>query len=498
VCYALGPFCEGFPNVPPDAHRSGVFDRPLDGVQRHHEHAAGARGLRGGARNPAGRHRRAHGVLTDPTRETNNFAINIPHQCDVYQQLSVRKVDILWVIDSSGSMGPKQARLASNFQGFISQLVDAKPPIDFHIAVTSTDTDDPITRGALKPWTIGPTTRDFISCKPDVTGGSNCNTNSTDAGTVGAVPAFQQMATVGTSGSAQERGLLAAYLALTNPANISAGGTERFVRQDAALYVVVVSDEDDSSCHPLSKQPICTADPGCRCATDQTLVQAGYYGATGYFTRFFETYKGYGNQDLVAMAAIVAIDGASDAGIPSQFGDPSQHVGCCISLNGQPCPAGGANDGGFEVAYFGGRYVKVAGDTGGVAVSICDSNFSGALASLGYAASGLRKEFRLSRGPDLRALAGKATGVELYLSASNAANCTVDGNCPAGQVCRAQRCAKKLDVNIASTPNAPQYVKCDSSSFRNVIRFDGTAVPESLSTVEICYDVQADFQTSCP
>ncbi|MHB8872688.1 MAG: hypothetical protein ACYC8T_03280 [Myxococcaceae bacterium] len=436
-------------------------------------------------------------VLTDPTQETANFAINTPRQCDLFQQLSVRKVDILWVVDSSGSMAPKQTRLADNFQGFINQLVSARPPIDFHIAVTTMDTDDnSVPRGSLRRWTVGPKNGDFISCTPDVTGNSTCNTAPTaDGGTAEAVTAFKQLAAAGTGGSAQERGLYAAYLTLQNSAN---QGPTKFIRPDAALYVVVVSDEDDASCNPLVRQPICTTDPGCRCAPDPILAGAGGYGSTGYFSRFFETYKGYGNEDLVALAAIVAIDGASDAGVPSQFGDPSQHVGCCLTPDGGACPTSGTNDGGYEIAYFGARYVKVAADTGGVAVSICDSKFSGALASLGYAASGLRREFRLSRGPDLQPSGGKATGVALYVSAPNAANCTIDGNCPSGQVCRSNRCAKKLDVNTSQTSNAAQYVRCDSSAFRNVVRFDGTAVPESLSAVEICYDVQADFQTTCP
>jgi hypothetical protein len=329
-----------------------------------------------------------------------------------------------------------------------------------------------------------------------VTGNSTCNTAPTpDAGTTGAVQAFQQLANAGVNGSAQERGLYAAYLALQNPAN---QGPTQFIRPDAALYIVVVSDEDDASCNPMVKQPICTADPGCRCAQDQILGSAGGYGSTQYFSRFFETYKGYGNEDLVALAAIVALEGAGDAGVPSQFGDPSQHIGCCRATDGGTCPTGGVNNGNYEIAYYGGRYVKVASETGGVAVSICDKDFSGALASLGYAASGLRKEFRLSRGPDLRISGGKAEGVALYVSAPNAANCTVDGNCPTGQLCRSNRCAKKLDVNAAATPNAAQYLRCDSSALRNVVRFDGTAVPESLSAVEICYDVQAEFQTTCP
>lgn len=453
-------------------------------------------------------------VLTDPQMDTSNFAINTPHQCDVFQQLSVRKVDILWVIDSSGSMAPKQARLAASFNGFINQLVSANPPIDFHIAVVTTDTDDPNTRGTLRPWNLNPRSGDFIGCVPQMPSGTLCNTSATVLGsTTSAVSAFNQMALVGINGSAQERGLLAAYLALTNPLNQSTTTTDKFIRPEAALYVIVVSDEDDSSCNPLVSQPVCTTDPGCRCASDTSLAGPNAYGSTAYFTRFLETYKGYGNGELVALAAIVAVDGDPDAGVPSQFGDLAQHIGCCRTTSGAPCPKSGINaaspDSGMEVGYYGSRYLKVAADTGGVAVSICESDssdagatdagFSGALASLGYAASGLRKEFRLARGPDLRPMQGRATGVELYVSVPTAASCQVDGNCPAAApFCREGRCAKKLDVNLAQTNNQPTYVKCDGASLRNVIRFDGTSVPDSLSAIEICYDVQATFQNSCP
>lgn len=435
-------------------------------------------------------------VLTDPTMSTGDFGVNVPRQCDVYHQLPVRKVDILWVVDSSGSMAAKQARLAANFQGFINQLVNANPPIDFHIAVASTDTDDAAVRGKLRRWTIGAASEDYISCVPAMAGGVTCNTG---ANVSTAVTAFGQMAQVGTSGSAQERGLYAAYLALTNPFNNSTVAVERFVRPDASLYIVFVSDEDDASCNPLVRQTTCTADPGCRCAPDNALAGTGAWGSTQYFTRFFETFKGFGNTDSVAVAAIVAVD--DDAGVPSQFGDPSPHVGCCRSLNaGAPCPTGGTSDGGFEIGYYGGRYVQVAAATGGVTVDICQDDFSGALASLGYSASGLRREFRLSRGPDLRPDGGVAQGLSAFVSAPNAANCMVDANCPtgSGQVCRSGRCARRIDVSLAPVPIGATYVRCDNAGLRNMVRFEGTAVPEPLSTVEVCYDVLATFQNSCP
>jgi hypothetical protein len=425
-------------------------------------------------------------VLQDSTRETGSFEINVPRQCDVFQQVTVRKVDILWVVDSSGSMAPKQARLAANFSGFIQELVSQKPPIDFHIAVVSTDTDDPGSRGALRPWRLGDKSASFIACTPQTGGASSCNT-APGQGTAAAIDAFKQMATVGTAGSAQERGLHAAYLALENPENLTENGVERFVRPDAALYVVVVSDEDDSSCHPLGTQPVCTADPGCRCAPDTLLAGASAYGSTGYFSRYLETYKGYGNGHLVALAAIVALDGTAE--VPSQFNDPLKHVGCT-----RPAGTGGT----AEVAYYGGRYVQVANETGGVAVSICDNDFSGALASLGYAASGLRKEFRLSRAPVLRREGDRAAGLQLFVSPPNAGSCAVDGNCAAGQVCRSGRCAQAREVSTTAVAQGAQYRRCDGTSFVNSIRFSGLSVPESLSAVEICYDVETPFQSSCP
>lgn len=452
-------------------------------------------------------------VLTDPRRDTDHFAVNVARQCDFFRQVSVRKVDILWVIDSSGSMAPKQERLAANFQRFISQLSTANPPIDFRIAVISTDTDSATERGTLHGWSLNGCAQNFIACTPQQNGSVQCNTGYVlpDGRSMcepdgGVVAAFRQMAGVGTAGSAQERGLYAAYLALTNPLNIQAA-TDAFIRPDAALYVVIVSDEDDSSCSPLTRSPVCTADPGCRCASDSVLEGPGNIGSTAWYTRFFETYKGFNNTDLVAVAAIISTDDGADGGarVPSQFLDTAEHVGCCRNTTtGAACTQttgtnAGLPDSGIEVAYYGARYQKVANETGGVTVNICQSDFSGALSALGYAASGLREEFRLSRGPVLNVMGNTASGVEAYVSAPAAANCSVDGNCPPAEpFCRQNRCAKKVAVSVAAAPGGASYLKCDGTSLRNIIRFDGVAVPESLSTIEVCYDVQANFQNSCP
>jgi len=50
-----------------------------------------------------------------------------------------KDVDILFVIDNSGSMGEEQATLAANFDAFIAQLEDSKIDANYRIAVTTTD-----------------------------------------------------------------------------------------------------------------------------------------------------------------------------------------------------------------------------------------------------------------------------------------------------------------------------------------------------------------------
>ncbi|MCX4240547.1 hypothetical protein [Paraliomyxa miuraensis] len=54
-----------------------------------------------------------------------------------------RLVDILFVVDDSGSMGEEQAKLASGAAGLVAVLDTASPPIDYRVAVTTTDNGNP-------------------------------------------------------------------------------------------------------------------------------------------------------------------------------------------------------------------------------------------------------------------------------------------------------------------------------------------------------------------
>lgn len=131
-------------------------------------------------------------------------------------------VDLLMVVDDSGSMMEEQQGLAAVAALFLDPMVAAG--VDLHVGVVTTDTDA-LTAGQLRSvmgqrW-IAPV--------------------------VGANYAgwFASAVNAGTNGSADERGLEASQLAVTAP--LAAGVNAGFSRPDADLHVVVLSDENDYS-----------------------------------------------------------------------------------------------------------------------------------------------------------------------------------------------------------------------------------------------------------
>jgi hypothetical protein len=192
---------------------------------------------------------------------------------DTYAQQSASKVDVLWVVDNSGSMAPRQENLARNFQAFITLFRQGS--IDFRLAVTTTDI---FTRpGELvgTPALLAPDTPDLEN-------------------------AFARNVRVGTSGSAYEAGLEAARLVLERQeeegapwraalATCEAGCDTESCREDCAvrypvpflrpgafLYLVFVTDEEDRSPYELRA-----------------------------YWRAFEQVQGIGNDGTVVASAIV-------------------------------------------------------------------------------------------------------------------------------------------------------------------------------------------------
>lgn len=135
-----------------------------------------------------------------------------------FEQALQDKVDILWVVDNSGSMSDDLVTVGQNFEAFIQVFIDYG--LDYHMGVVTTDMDDPAQSGRLLGPYITPSTADPVAT-------------------------FVDQIDVGASGSATELGFEALQAALTDPilSNENAG----FMRSDAAIAAVVVTDEDNSS-----------------------------------------------------------------------------------------------------------------------------------------------------------------------------------------------------------------------------------------------------------
>lgn len=272
---------------------------------------------------------------------------NISRQTDVFEQVSGREVDVLFVIDGSGSMSEEQGNVADNLGQFLqtAELLDN----EFQIGVTHLDLGATQDFGGQNyeageligdPPFLTPNTPDYQS-------------------------EFRRRVRMGATGGSQEAGLEAARIALSDPLITSEGsacnrdadcdepynfcrqGTcggrnADFLREDASLEVVIVSDEEDQS----------TATPA-------------------FYTDFFRSIKGFRNDALLHVSVIVGAEIGSNT------------------------PAGCSSNNGDAEA--GRRYASVADSTGGTVGSICAASFGTFLQNIGNRAFGLRVEFFLSR-----------------------------------------------------------------------------------------------------
>ncbi|MER2559074.1 MAG: vWA domain-containing protein [Myxococcaceae bacterium] len=210
------------------------------------------------------------GVACGPDRIVATLPPDV--RVDSYTQQAASKIDVLWVVDNSGSMAPRQENLARNFGSFIDLFT--RSSIDYRIAVTTTDIFKD--KGALKgnPRVITPQTANVAG-------------------------AFSNNIKVGIQGSPFEAGLEAGRMAITlqkeantlaieqckrscaanKPACLTACDEKKdfpFLRPDAYLYLVFVTDEEDESREDVR-----------------------------FYYRFFETVKGIGNDGMVTTAAIM-------------------------------------------------------------------------------------------------------------------------------------------------------------------------------------------------
>ncbi|CAN0435219.1 unnamed protein product, partial [Discosporangium mesarthrocarpum] len=192
-------------------------------------------------------------------------------QEDRFQQLGTPKVDIMFVIDFSGSMGQEQTAMAANFQAFI-QFAQAQA-LDYQIGVTTTDNDDEAGRLMHSDRIRG-----------NAFGGPFANRIVTPATQPDPETVFGQnvQARNLTGGSAtDEAGFYAAYQALTPP--VLTGHNAGFLRPDAVLSIIFVSDEPEQTSTGIGAP-----------AND-----------IDFYVNFFLSIKGFRNTNLFTASAIV-------------------------------------------------------------------------------------------------------------------------------------------------------------------------------------------------
>ena len=248
-------------------------------------------------------------------------------------------VDVLWVVDNSGSMDEELQKVRDNFAHFITEFTALG--LDYHLAVVTTDMDNPTQSGRIVGTVLS-------GDDPDVE------------------TKFLEYVDVGSMGSGDERGRDAVKAALSDP--VLSDENADFLREDAALAVVVVSDEDDSS-----------------------------HTSVASFVSFYSALKA--DPAMVTFNAIV--------------GDPTTStdwIGGCQQWVGAA----------FLSATAGTGYVDVADATGGIWESICTSDYDEALQHLSLTSAGMTVEFPLTYEPsDLSEVGVTVNGSSVGNDATN-------------------------------------------------------------------------------
>jgi hypothetical protein len=147
------------------------------------------------------------------------------------------KVDMLFCIDNSFSMDDKQAVLANSIDTFIGQFVARG--VDFQIGIVSTDVSS--TKSSywsdMLPKYVQPNRGRLLS---------RTSERFLTSTSKNVVQDFKTNAKVGVAGSGREQCFASMLYALSD-SNIKGGGfNERFVRDDAVLSMIIVSDEDEA------------------------------------------------------------------------------------------------------------------------------------------------------------------------------------------------------------------------------------------------------------
>ncbi len=237
------------------------------------------------------------------------------------------KVDLLVVMDNSRSMEYEQMSISNRFSSFIDQLTN----IDWQLAIATTDVlgDDQMKDGRFIRFRN--TNKFFLSSRDNISFAKRT---------------FSETIRIGSSGDTDEQAIKATYRALERA--LEARGDNRFfVRDDAALAVIIVSDADETL--PLNQLPTAKNDP----ARLLAFIDSNW------------------PQKKVRFHSIIVRDGDQAC-----LTDPND-----------------INEG------YGLTYARLSQMTGGIIGSVCEQDYGRQLSSIGNSTNDLIKQYTLKCAP---------------------------------------------------------------------------------------------------
>lgn len=266
------------------------------------------------------------------------------------------KIDILWVIDNSGSMDSSQQNVANNFNSFISGFITKN--LDFKIAVVDT--------GA---WQTQFTGNQNQSKFRDGAGANHSGVFVITPSTPNIIQTFMTNVLLGTSGTGDERMHSSFKYGLMNPNNAG------FVRPDSHLAIINLTDEDDFS------------------STDSS-----------------QNNHNYANPNLVPISGYVTwLDQLTNSS-----GATRRYSVSTVSIQDQACVTQLGNNG----RIISQRVNELVDATGGVKVSLC-GNFATGLGSIATNILELSTQFFLDREPIPESIEAYVNDVLVPQSATN-------------------------------------------------------------------------------
>lgn len=290
---------------------------------------------------------------------SNGSSFSILPDSDTFQQAegSVNnKIDLLWVIDNSGSMQPFQNSMISNYNSFMNQFVAKN--FDFHLSVTTTDA-----YLAGSRWRNDPNRAKF----KDGRGTNHTGVFTILPTTPNLINVFATNANQGVNGSGDERAFSSFKAALDSPLNAG------FLRSDSFLGIIILSDEDDFSGPNRNEYD-----------TDHSYSHPGLETVASYVTYLDDLTNTTGANRRYSVSAIAAL--------------------------AAPCT---------DTHWKGQRYIQLANATNGELGDICSGNYAAVLDAIQNRILELGTAFRLSRKPIVSTIVVRINGAGVPQDAAN-------------------------------------------------------------------------------